>query len=235
MFDPVALHARLSGIRTRIADAARRAGRDPASVRLIAVSKTFPAGIVRAATQFDQIEFGENKVQEGLAKIDATADLRIRWHLIGHLQSNKARKAVAFDTIHSVDSVALLEKIDAAARDAGRTIRVLLQVDLGGEATKFGAPPGQLDELVDAANRCESARLTGLMTLPPAADDDAEVRPYFAQLRELRERLQDRVARPEMMADLSMGMSGDFEAAIEEGATMVRVGSAIFGDRPSNP
>jgi pyridoxal phosphate enzyme (YggS family) len=233
VFDPVVLPARLSGIRERIADAARRARRDPASVRLIAVSKTFPAEAVRAAASLRQIEFGENKVQEGLAKMQATSDLPLQWHLIGHLQSNKAKKAVGFGTIHSIDSEGLLLRIDEAARAAGRTVKVLLQVDLAGEATKFGAAPEELHALVDIANRCTSAQLAGLMTLPPAFDDTESVRPYFARLREIRDRLLPGAASPAMLGELSMGMSHDFEVAIEEGATMVRVGSAIFGDRPA--
>jgi pyridoxal phosphate enzyme (YggS family) len=232
VFDPVVLPARLSGIRERIADAAGRARRDPASIRLIAVSKTFPAEAVRAAAALHQIEFGENKVQEGVAKMQATSDLPLHWHLVGHLQSNKVRKAVAFETIHSIDSESLLLRVDEAARAAGRTVKVLVQVDLAGEATKFGAPPEELRALLDVANRCTSAQLTGLMTLPPAADDTESVRPYFARLRALRDRLRPHAAAAEMLAELSMGMSHDFEVAIEEGATMVRVGSALFGDRP---
>ncbi|MDR1988714.1 MAG: YggS family pyridoxal phosphate-dependent enzyme [Acidobacteriaceae bacterium] len=231
MLDPVVLSARLSGIRERLADAARRARRDPASVRLVAVSKTFPIDAVRACAALGQCDFGENKVQEGLAKSEATADLSLRWHFIGHLQSNKAKKAVAFDTIHSIDSEALLIKIDEAAHAAGRTVDVLLQVDLAGEATKFGATPDQLARLVDTANRCTAAQLVGLMTLPPAVDDPEAARPYFATLREIAERLTPRARHAAMLRELSMGMSHDFGVAIEEGATLVRVGSAIFGER----
>jgi pyridoxal phosphate enzyme (YggS family) len=233
VLDPVVLSARLSGIRERIADAARRVGRDPSSVRLVAVSKTFPSDAVRACAALGQCDFGENKVQEGLAKIDATPDLSLRWHLIGHLQSNKAKKALAFNTIHSIDSEALLLKVDEAAQAAGRTIKVLLQVDLAGEATKFGVTPDELERLLDVANRCTAAQLSGLMTLPPAVDHPEEARPYFAKLREIAEQLTPRARRAGMLRELSMGMSHDFDVAIEEGATLVRVGSAIFGERES--
>jgi pyridoxal phosphate enzyme (YggS family) len=232
VFDPAALRGRLDGVRDRIARAAGRAGRDPASVRLIAVSKTFPSDNVRAAFDHGQLDFGENKVQEGLSKIRETSTLPLRWHLIGHLQSNKARKAAAsFDLIHSVDSPALLQKIDEAAADAGRLIDVLIQVDLAGEATKHGAPPAMIDEIVGQAASCRAVRLTGLMTLPPATDEPEDARRYFAELRELRDRIAGASADRSIFSELSMGMSHDFEVAIEEGATMVRVGSAIFGDR----
>lgn len=232
MFDPAALRGRLTGVRDRIARAARRVGRDPASIHLIAVSKTFSSEYIRAAADAGQIEFGENKVQEGLQKILQTSPLPLRWHLIGHLQSNKARKAAsAFDVIHSIDSASLLQKVDEAAAAAGRRLDVLIQVDLAKEPTKHGAPPEAVPAIVEAAARCRAVRLTGLMTLPPAAEDPADSRPYFAELRAMRDRLIAGGAEPAMLPDLSMGMSHDFEVAVEEGATMVRVGSAIFGDR----
>ena len=225
---------RLAGIRERIAAAARSAGRDPSSVRLVAVSKTFPIESIREAYAAGQRDFGENRVQEALEKIAAARDLEIRWHLLGHLQTNKARKAApAFSTIHSVDSVELLQKIDAAAMDAGRTPELLIQVDLAGEATKFGLPPADVPQLFDAAARCRAARVVGLMTLPPIPESPEDARPWFRRLREWRdERLAAGVPAP-MLAELSMGMSGDFEVAIEEGSTMVRIGTAIFGSRPS--
>jgi pyridoxal phosphate enzyme (YggS family) len=232
VLDPAALRGRLTGVRDRIAHAARRSGRDPSSVRLIAVSKTFPTEYIRAAYDSGQTEFGENKVQEGLQKIQQTSPLPLRWHLIGHLQSNKARKAAAvFDVIHSIDSASLLQKVDEAAAAAGRQLDVLIQVDLAGEPTKHGAPPDTVARIVEAAGACRSVRLTGLMTLPPAADAPEDARPYFAALRELRDRLIAGGAEPAMLAELSMGMSQDVEVAVEEGATMVRVGSAIFGVR----
>ena len=224
---------RLAGVRGRIAAAARSAGRDPSSIRLVAVSKTFPLESIREAYAAGQRDFGENRVQEAAEKIAAGGDLEIRWHLLGHLQTNKARKAApAFSTIHSVDSVELLERIDLAATDARRTPELLIQVDLAGEATKFGLPPRDVPQLFDAAARCRAARVVGLMTLPPIPESPEDARPWFRQLRELRDRLAAGVPAS-MLAELSMGMSGDFEVAIEEGSTMVRVGTAIFGSRPA--
>ena len=223
--------ARLADVRARIARAADRAGRDPSSIALIAVSKTFPADAVRAAAAAGQIDFGENKVQEALPKMDATSDLSVRWHLIGHLQSNKAKKAGRFDTIHSIDDAALVSKVDAAAEAAGRRIDLLVQVDLAGEATKHGAREEELAPIFDAARAARAVSVVGLMLLPPAVDDPNEARPYFRALRDVRERLLARGVDPSMLRQLSMGMSHDFEIAVEEGSTMVRVGTAIFGGR----
>jgi len=223
---------RLAGIRARIAAAARSAGRDPSSIRLVAVSKTFSIEAVREAYAAGQREFGENRVQEALQKIASSADLGISWHLLGHLQTNKVKKAApAFSTIHSVDSVELLQKIDAAAADEGRTPELLIQVDLAGEATKFGVPPSDVPQLFDAAARCRAARVTGLMTLPPVPESPEDARPWFRRLRELRDEWRAAGVAPSMLAELSIGMSGDFEVAIEEGSTMVRIGTAIFGTR----
>jgi len=228
----VTIADRLTGIRERIAAAARSAGRDPSSVVLVAVSKTFPIEAVREAYAAGQRDFGENRVQEGLQKIAVSTDLRIRWHLLGHLQTNKARKAApAFATIHSVDSVELLQKIDAAAADEGRTPELLIQVDLAGEATKFGAPPAGVPRLFDAAAGCRAARLAGLMTLPPVPDSPEDARPWFRKLRDLRDEWLAAGVPAPMLKELSMGMSADFEVAIQEGSTMVRVGTAIFGSR----
>jgi pyridoxal phosphate enzyme (YggS family) len=223
---------RLAGIRERIDAAARSAGRDPSSIRLIAVSKTFPIDALREAYAAGQRDFGENRVQEALQKIASAADLQIGWHLIGHLQANKVRKAApSFDTIQSVDSIELLQKIDAAAVDAGRTPELLIQVDLAGEATKFGVAPGEVPRLLDAAASCRAARLTGLMTLPPVPESPEDARPWFRRLRDLRDGWVASGAPAPMLRELSMGMSGDFEVAIQEGSTMVRVGTAIFGSR----
>jgi hypothetical protein len=228
----VTIADRLAGIRGRIAAAARSAGRDPSSVLLVAVSKTFPLEAVREAYAAGQRDFGENKVQEGLQKIVSSADLPIRWHLLGHLQTNKARKAgPAFATIHSVDSVELLHRIDAAAADAGRTPELLIQVDLAGEATKFGVPPEDVPRLFDAAAACSAARVTGLMTLPPVPDSPDDARPWFRRLRDLRDQWLAAGVPAPMLRELSMGMSADFEVAIQEGSTIVRVGTAIFGSR----
>jgi PLP dependent protein len=232
VIDAAGVRGRLAAVRERIARAAGRAGRDPAAVRLIAVSKTFDAEHVRAAAEAGQIDFGENKVQEAVEKMDRTADLPIRWHLVGHLQSNKARKAGArFDVVHSVDQAALVSRLDEAALAAGRQIELLVQVDLAGEVTKHGAQETELDAVFAAARGCRAARLVGLMLLPPAAADPNEARPYFRALREVRDRLIARGVDPSSVRELSMGMSHDFEVAVEEGATMVRVGSAIFGER----
>ncbi len=223
---------RLAGIRERIAAAARSAGRDPSAVRLVAVSKTFPIDAVRDAFAAGQRDFGENRVQEALQKIGASADLDIRWHLLGHLQTNKARKAApAFAVIQSVDSLELLDKLDRAAADAGARPELLVQVDLAREATKFGAPPADARRILDAAAGCTAARVTGLMTLPPVPDIPEDARPWFRQLRELRDRWRAEGVPAPMLAELSMGMSADFEIAVQEGATIVRVGTAIFGSR----
>jgi PLP dependent protein len=223
---------RLAEVRRRITDAAASAGRDPSSVQLIAVSKTFPISAIREVFAAGQVDFGENKVQEGLQKFATSADLSIRWHLLGHLQTNKARKAVsAFAMIHSVDGLELLQKLDKAAEESGHTPELLIQVDLAGEATKFGVPPGEVQRLFEAAGACRAARVVGMMTLPPIPDTPEDARPWFRRLRDLRDEwLASGVPAP-MLRELSMGMSGDFEVAIQEGATMVRVGTAIFGSR----
>ena len=227
--------ARLADVRARIARAAGRAGRDPASVRLVAVSKTFPVDAVRDAAGAGQVDFGENKVQEALGKMEATGDLTIRWHLVGHLQSNKAKKAALFDMIHSIDSASLLRKIDEAAAAIGRRPDLLVQVDLAGEATKFGAAEDELPAIFDAAQQARAVRTVGLMLIPPAVDDPEQARPFFRRLREVRDRLLARGVARACLVELSMGMSHDFEPAIEEGATLVRVGTAIFGARPRLP
>ena len=230
MFDSVALRARFADVRDRIARVAGRAGRDPASVRLIAVSKTFDADHVRALADCGQIDFGENKVQEAVPKMVQTADLRLAWHLVGHLQSNKVKKVGAhFDVVHSVDAAALVPQLDEAA--GSRAIKLLVQVDLAGEATKHGAREDELAGIFEAARRCRAAHAVGLMLLPPAADDPDQARPYFRALRAVRDRLVAQGVDPSMVNELSMGMSHDFEVAIEEGATLIRVGTAIFGSR----
>ena len=222
----------LAAVRARIDCAAREAGRNPGDIRLLAVSKTFGADAVREAYTAGQRDFGENKVQEALQKSEATAELKIRWHLIGHLQSNKARKAApAFAAIHSIDSIDLLRRLDAAAADQGAAPDVFIQIDLAGETTKFGAPEAEALRIAEAAIDCRAARLRGLMILPPWFDDAERARPYFRRLRELRDRLVEHGIDAGALSDLSMGMSHDFEVAIQEGATIVRVGTAIFGKR----
>jgi len=215
-----------------MAAAAGAAGRDPSSIRLVAVSKTFPIEAVREAYAAGQRDFGENRVQEGLQKIGETTDLTIRWHLLGHLQTNKARKAgPAFAMVQSVDSLELIQKLDAAATETGRTPELLIQVDLAGEATKFGVPPAEVPRLFEAAGACRAASVVGLMTLPPVPDTPEDARPFFRRLRGLRDEWLAAGVPASMLRELSMGMSGDFEVAIEEGATIVRVGTAIFGSR----
>ena len=231
MIDAVALRARLADVRSRIERAAGRAGRDPASIRLVAVSKTFPAEYVRALADAGQIDFGENKVQEALQKMDQLSDRPLRWHLLGHLQSNKAKKAARFDVVHSIDGAGLVEKLDDAVSASGRQLEMLVQVDLAGEATKHGAREDELRAIFAAAGTARAVRVVGLMLLPPAVEDPDAVRPFFRALRDVRGRLLAQGVDPSMLNDLSMGMSHDFEVAIEEGATLVRVGTALFGSR----
>jgi pyridoxal phosphate enzyme (YggS family) len=222
----------LAAVRERLARSIERAGRSSSSVRLVAISKTRPVEDVRAAFHAGQLAFGENRVQEALEKIVATSDIPITWHLVGHLQSNKARRAAgAFGWIHSVDSADLLGRLDAAAAEAGRQLELLIQVDLAGEPTKHGAPAEAWLSLFEAASECRAARVAGLMLLPPFFPDPEDARPYFRRLREIRDELRARGVAPGLLRELSMGMSHDFEVAVEEGATIVRVGTAIFGER----
>lgn len=223
----------LAEVRAHLEAAARAAGRDPSGVRLVAVSKTFPVDAVLEAYAAGQRHFGENRVQEGLAKVEATSQLPgIRWHLLGHLQSNKAKKAAAaFGTIQSLDGVDLLRRLDQGAVDAGTTPELLIQVDLAGEVTKFGARPDEVPPIFEEAARCRAARVVGLMLLPPAPDTPEDARPWFRRLREHRDRWLSAGVPAPMLRELSMGMSGDYAVAVEEGATIVRVGTAIFGRR----
>lgn len=219
------LDARLAAVRERIAAACRDAGREPDAARLIAVSKTHPAATVGEALAAGQRDFGENRVQEALEKIDAVGP-GPDWHLIGHLQKNKARHVVGrFALIHGVDDARLAAELDRRAARAALVQPVLVQVRLGGEASKSGVDPAGLAELIDAIDACQSLTLRGLMTIPPPE----EPRRWFSELRRLRDKEVARRGRP--LDELSMGMSGDFEQAIAEGATLVRVGTAIFGER----
>ena len=227
--------ARAAEVLSRIERAARRAGRDPAGVTLVAVSKTHPAPLVREAAAAGLRDFGENRVQEAEGKM---AELRgeapaLRWHLIGALQANKARRAARlFDLIHSVDSAALVTRLERVCAEEGRaSLDVLLQVDLAGEATKGGAGEAELPALLEALARCERVSCRGLMILPPFFEDAERVRPFFRRLRELRDELRGRGAFGRGAGELSMGMSHDYEVAVEEGATLVRVGTALFGER----
>jgi PLP dependent protein len=229
----------LDAVRRRMTAAAGRVHRAATDIRLIAVSKTFGPELVRAAAAAGQLDFGENRVQEGLDKIDALREqgqLRLEWHLIGHLQSNKARRAAgAFQWIQSVDSRDLLRKIDVAATEFGTRPRVLVQVDLAHEETKSGVDEPALGDLVKAALDARAVTLCGLMIVPPFPNEPEESRPWFRRLRELREALVTTGVPADRLRELSMGMSDDFEVAIEEGATMIRVGTAIFGRRAPAP
>jgi hypothetical protein len=228
--DASQLAVNLAAVRRRLVQAARAAGREDSSIRLVAVSKTFSAAAVRGVAFAGQVDFGENKVQEGLQKIADTRDLPLRWHLIGHLQSNKARRAAAsFHAIHSIDSLDLLRRVDEAAADGGTSPELLVQVDLAGEATKFGTPELAVPALFEAPLR--AARLVGLMLLPPWTENPEDARSWFRRLRELRDELAARGTPPDRLRELSMGMSHDFEVAVQEGSTLVRIGTAIFGTR----
>jgi uncharacterized pyridoxal phosphate-containing UPF0001 family protein len=265
----------LERIRERVARAAGRAGRRVEDVTIVAVSKTFPFEAIRTAYDAGLRHFGENRVQEWESKQERVADLDVTWHLIGHLQSNKARRAAGlFDRVDSVDSLGLAQKLDAAVaegagteaarlisseksrpfvpqgeRDAlrvasgqagatksgaanGERLRVLIEVSLGGEVAKSGVAEADLAMLAEGVGELANLELLGLMTIPPFLDDPESVRPYFRKLRELRDGLVRRVGRP--LPVLSMGMSHDFEIAVEEGATEIRVGAGIFGERKLN-
>ena len=228
-----ALRARLERIHERISRSARLVGRPPEEITLIAVTKTHPAEVLRQAIEAGARDLGENRLQEAEGKINEVGRERARWHLIGHLQSNKARRAVKlFDVIHSLDSVALAERLERMCAEEGRAqLDVLAQVDLAGEATKSGVSENELRELAERVAACEHLRLRGLMTLPPFFEDAERVRPFFRRLRELRDELRGGEAFGDEAGELSMGMSHDYEVAIEEGATMVRIGTAIFGAR----
>ncbi len=222
-------------IRERIAAAARRAGRDPRDVTLMAVSKTFGPERIREAYQAGLRVFGENRVQEFSGKATALADLKdAEWHMIGHLQTNKAARAVElFDAVDSVDSLRLSEKLNSSAQQTGKKLRVLIEINVGGEAAKSGMAPESsgLAELLEAAPRLQHLTFRGLMTIPPFTDDPQQARPYLRKLRELRDQIAARRVANVGMEVLSMGMSHDFEVAIEEGSTCVRIGTAIFGER----
>ena len=225
----------VSSIQQRIAAAAHRAGRSPDEILLMAVTKTQPPERIREAYDAGLRLFGENRVQEFAAKVAALRDLQAAdWHMIGHLQTNKAAKtAELFRAVDSVDSLKLAEKLNAAARAFGKKLYVLIEINVGGEAAKSGVAPDSpaLDELLIAAPRFEGLIFRGLMTVPPFTDEPEDARPYFRKLRELRDAIAARRLPSVAMDELSMGMSHDFEVAIEEGSTCVRVGTAIFGER----
>lgn len=226
----------VAAVRERIEDASRRAGRSPAEVALMGVTKTHPPERIREAYAAGLLIFGENRVQEFSAKAAALADLGgAEWHMIGHLQSNKTAKAAElFRAVDSIDSVKLAEKLDAAARKLTKKLPVLIEINVGGEEAKSGVAPDsrELEELLQAAPGFEALEFHGLMTVPPFSDDPDGARPFFRKLRKLRDAIGSRKLSGVSMDMLSMGMSHDFEVAIEEGSTCVRVGTAIFGERP---
>lgn len=225
-----AIATNIERIRERIAKAAKRSGRRADEITLIAVSKTFPAEAISEAYAAGLRQFGENRIQEWEAKSAALADLQATWHFIGHLQSNKARRAAhLFDRVDSVDSAGLARKLAAAAGEEGKRLAVLIEAHLSHETTKSGASESDLLPLAEAVIALPQLELRGLMTVPPYFDDPEQARPFFRKLRELREGLGTKIGSP--LPVLSMGMSHDFEVAIEEGATEIRVGSAIFGSR----
>jgi pyridoxal phosphate enzyme (YggS family) len=227
------LGARLARIRAQIEASAVKCGRLPQDVTLVAISKTHPASLVESAIELGVTDIGENRVQEAEQKIIEVGRTKARWHLVGHLQANKARRAVQlFDVIHSLDSLELARRLDRLCGEEGREkLPVLVQVDLGHEETKSGVAEGELPGLVEGLTGLTRVQLIGLMTLPPFFDDPQQARPFFRRLRELRDQLAAAGAFGDRRGELSMGMTHDFEVAIEEGATMVRIGTAIFGER----
>jgi len=223
---------RLEDIATRIREAAERAGRRGESIRLVAVSKTMGTDIMRTAAEAGATIFGENFIQETRTKISALSSYPISWHFIGHLQTKKSKIAVdLFDLIHSVDSLKLARALNKHAGNIGKIQKILIQVNIANEPTKYGVAASEAAGLAQEISGLENLSVRGLMTMPPLFDDPEKARPYFSALRELRDRIEDEKLANVSMAELSMGMSGDFEVAIAEGATLVRIGTAVFGKR----
>src|SRR5215204_1614584 len=231
------LAARLTHVRAQIAAAAEKGNRPAGDVTLVAISKTHPSSSVLKLIELGATDVGENRVQEAEEKITDVGRSRARWHLVGHLQANKARRAVSlFDVIHSLDSVDLARRLDRLCIEEGReSIEVLIQVDLGHEETKSGIDETEIAQLIEALGPLTRVKLIGLMTLPPFFDDPEQSRPFFKKLRELRDTLAANGAFGDGKGELSMGMTHDFAVAIEEGATLVRIGTAIFGEREKKP
>ena len=222
----------IARVRTRIVQAAQKAGRDPAEITLVAVSKTKPVELVEMAYNLGITNFGENRVQEALPKVEHFHPQDMRWHLIGHLQSNKAGKVVGpFSCIHSVDSLHLAQVLSRHAQEEGKQLAILLQVNVAGEASKEGLAPPDVHIVARQIAALPALRIEGLMTVAPLVQDTEEVRPIFRELRALRDRLREEISAG-TWTQLSMGMTDDYTVAIEEGATLVRVGRAIFGQRP---
>jgi pyridoxal phosphate enzyme (YggS family) len=230
------LRARLEEINRRIAAACERAGRQASEITLVAVSKTVPAARIREAIEAGVSTLGENRVQEAAAKIPElsaiSAERKVKWHLIGHLQSNKARRAVElFDAVQSVDDLKLAERLDRFAAESGKPLPIFIEVNLGGEESKTGAAPDEVLPLCEQVGKLPSLELKGLMAVPPFSADPEDARLFFRRLRRLRDEARRAGAAGGSFNDLSMGMSDDFEIAIEEGATFVRIGTALFGAR----
>jgi len=226
------LKQRLEQIKERIRQAAESCNRDAESVRLVAVSKTIPAETVKDAIESGVTILGENYVQEAREKFNALVQYPVSWHFIGHLQSNKAKYAVRlFDLIHSVDSLKLARELHKGAQKADKVQPILVQVNISGEGTKSGISAKEAPGLISEISRMENLSIKGLMTMPPYFYQPEKVRPFFAALRELRDEIKKQAPANVSMEELSMGMTGDFEVAIEEGATLVRIGTAIFGER----
>ena len=226
------LAKRFSEVKKSIERAAEKAGREASEIKLIAVSKTHPIETLREGIGVGIEVFGENKVQEGVEKISAIGNEKAEWHLIGHLQKNKARKAVQnFDVIHTLDSLKLAKRLERICEEEEKEVSVLVQVDIAGEETKSGTIQEYLPQLTEHLKACKYLKFNGLMIIPPFFPDVEKVRPYFKKLRELRDKMSEQNAFANGSGELSMGMSNDFEVAIEEGATLVRVGTAIFGSR----
>lgn len=226
------LGERFADIKARINKSLERSDRPSNDVTLVAISKTHPAEAIQQLLRLGATDIGENRVQEAEAKIEIIGRGKARWHLVGHLQANKARRAVKlFDVIHSLDSVELAHRLDRLCKEEGQNLQVLIQVDLGLEETKSGIPESGLRELARVTSECEQLSLLGLMTLPPYFENAEQARPFFRKLASLRNQLKDEGLFGRERGELSMGMTQDFEVAIEEGATMVRIGTAIFGER----
>lgn len=227
------MSGRFANVRQRVEDAARRCNRSTDEITLVAISKTHPAETLRAALDLGITDLGENRVQEAEAKIVELGREAARWHLVGHLQSNKTRRAVQlFDVIHSLDSPELAQRLDRLCSEEGReNLPVLIQINFGGEKSKTGIDPRGLPQLLEATAACQRLRLIGLMTLPPYFENAECGRPFFKALREVRDQMKVEGRFGDGPGELSMGMSHDFEIAIEEGATILRIGSAIFGER----
>jgi len=226
------LVTRIQNIKKRIEEAADRCGRDPSTVRLVAVSKTIPVDRVKEAIEAGVTVLGENYIQEAREKFNRLATYPVSWHFIGHLQSNKAKYAVRlFDLIHSVDSLKLARELNKHAQKNAKIQNILIQINISKESSKFGADAATVLDLMNPVRNLENLSVKGLMTMPPFFNDPEKARPYFSALRNLRDRIRQE-APPEITLDeLSMGMTGDFEVAIQEGATLVRIGTAIFGER----